>query len=91
MFMAHQLTPIGRWIEQRGNLRFGQVLSAHQACLPGVKSGRPADPGQGVDEVLRRMLKMQQTAALVPPSSCGAGLRDPAPPRSRFVRLCYKN
>src|SRR5262249_22718840 len=48
--VAHQLTPIGRWIEQRGDLGFGQLLSAHQPCLPGVKTGRPADPGRGVDE-----------------------------------------
>jgi hypothetical protein len=48
--VAHQLTPIGRWIEQRGDLGFGQVLSAHQPCLPGDKTGRPADPGRGVDE-----------------------------------------
>jgi hypothetical protein len=48
--VAHQLSPIGRWIEQRSDLGFGQLLSAHQPCLPDVKIGRPADPGQGVDE-----------------------------------------
>jgi len=33
--VAHQITPIGRWIEQRGDLGFGQLLSAHQPYLPG--------------------------------------------------------
>jgi hypothetical protein len=48
--VAHQLTPIGRWIEQCGDLGFGQLLSAHQPCLPDIKTGRPPDPGQGVDK-----------------------------------------
>jgi hypothetical protein len=33
--MPHQLTRIRSWIEQRGDLGFGQLLSAHQPCLPG--------------------------------------------------------
>jgi hypothetical protein len=40
---------IRRRIEQRGDLGFGQLLSSHHSCLPGVV-GRPADPGQGVDQ-----------------------------------------
>src|SRR6478609_9075281 len=47
--VAHQLTPIGRWIEQRGDLGFGQLLSAHRSYPLHVKTGRPADPGPGVD------------------------------------------
>jgi hypothetical protein len=69
MFMAHQLTPIGRWIEQRGDLGFGQLLSAHQPYLPEFKTGRPADPAQGVDDVLRRRPKMRQTVAFMAPPS----------------------
>ena len=48
--VTHQLTPIGRWIEQRGDLGFGQLLSAHHSFPLHVETGRPADPGQGVDE-----------------------------------------
>jgi hypothetical protein len=38
-------------IEQRGDLRFGQLLSSHHSCLPGIPvTGRPADPGEEVDQ-----------------------------------------
>src|SRR6202035_3119738 len=37
-------------IEQRGDLGFGQLLSSHHSCLPGIpEAGRPADPGEEVD------------------------------------------
>jgi hypothetical protein len=96
--VAHQLSPIGRWIEQRGDLGFGQLLSAHQLCLPGRI--RPADQPIRAREsmsVLRRMSKIGHTVILVAPPSSGAGhavladFRGPAPERSQFVRLCYKN
>jgi hypothetical protein len=48
--VTHQLTPIGRWIEQRGDLGFGQLLSAHHSYPLHVETGRPADPRQEVDE-----------------------------------------
>src|SRR4029077_5569830 len=38
-------------IEQRGDLGFGQLLSSHHSCLPGIpEDGRPADPGEEVDQ-----------------------------------------
>lgn len=86
--VAHQLTPIGRWIAQRGDLGFGQLLS---------RSARPADPGQGVSmSVLHRMPNVQQTAALVrrrraePDTLSLADFPRPAPHRSQFVSLSTK-
>ena len=49
--MAYQLTLIRGRIEQRGDLGFGQLLSSHHSCLPGIpEAGRPADPGEEVDQ-----------------------------------------
>jgi len=49
--VAYQLTLIRRRIEQRGDLGFGQLLSSHHSCLPGIpEAGRPADPGEEVDQ-----------------------------------------
>ena len=92
--VAHQLTPIGRWIEQRGDLGLGQLLSAHQPCLPGGLD--PADPGQGVDERAAPGAKDAQNrglhgAAVDAELLSLADFHGPAPERSQFVRLCYKN
>jgi hypothetical protein len=49
--VAYQPTLIRGRIEQRGDLGFGQLLSSHPSCLPGIpKAGRPADPGEEVDQ-----------------------------------------
>ena len=49
--MAYQLTLIRGRIEQRGDLGFGQLLSSHHSCLPGIpEAGRPTDPGEEVDQ-----------------------------------------
>jgi hypothetical protein len=52
--VAYQLTLIRGRIEQRGDLGLGQLLSSHHSYLPGVpgvpKAGRPADPGEAVDQ-----------------------------------------
>jgi hypothetical protein len=65
---------------------------------PEVKTGRPADPGQGVDEraapeakdAANRGLHGAAVDAELDTLSL-ADFRGPAPARSRFVRLCYKN
>jgi hypothetical protein len=49
--VAYHLTLIRGRIEQRGDLGFGQLLSSHHSCLPGIpEAGRPADPGEEVDQ-----------------------------------------
>src|SRR5438270_11199072 len=49
--VAYQLTLIRGRIEQRGDLGFGQLLSSHHSCFPGIpEAGRPADPGEEVDQ-----------------------------------------
>jgi hypothetical protein len=49
--VAYQLTLIRGRIEQRGDLGFGQLLSSHHSCLPRIpEAGRPADPGEEVDQ-----------------------------------------
>src|SRR6266446_7096217 len=66
--MAYQLTLIRGRIEQRGDLGFGQLLSSHHSCLPGIL--RPADqPIQARKSirVLRLRPKMRQTTALLAP------------------------
>ena len=66
--MAYQLTLIRRRIEQRGDLGFGQLLSSHHSCLPGIL--RPADqPIQARKSirVVRLRPKVRQTAALLVP------------------------
>jgi hypothetical protein len=53
-------------IEQRGDLGFAQLLSSH-SCLPDPEAGRPADPGQEVDQGAVIGPKVRQTAALMAP------------------------
>jgi len=49
--VAYQLTLIRGRIEQRGDLGFGQLLSSRHSCLSGIpEAGRPADPGEEVDQ-----------------------------------------
>ena len=87
--MAHQLTPIGRWIEQRGDLGFAQLLSAHQPCLSGGLD--PADRGQGVDERAAPGAKDAANrgvhGAAVDAELSLADFHGPAPVRSQFVPL----
>jgi hypothetical protein len=46
-----RMPQIRRRIEQRGDLGFGQLLSSRHSCLPGIpEAGRPADPGEEVDQ-----------------------------------------
>jgi hypothetical protein len=82
------------------------LLSAHYSYPLHVETGRPADPGQGVDERAALVPKVRQTAALVAPPSkrriiapsfsasiAGDGRLDgggPKPQRSRYVCLRYK-
>jgi hypothetical protein len=66
--VAYQLTLIRGRIEQRGDLSFGQLLSPHHSCLPGVpKAGRPADPGEEVDQGGTLEAEARQTAPLLVP------------------------
>jgi hypothetical protein len=63
--VAYQLTLIRGRIEQRGDLDFGQLLSSHHWCLPGIL--KPADqpiPGQGVDRMLRLRPKVRPATVL---------------------------
>src|SRR2546421_2413275 len=65
---------------------------------PEVKTRRPADPGQGVDEhvapeakdAANRGLHGAAVDAELDTLSL-ADFRGPTPARSQFVRLCYKN
>jgi hypothetical protein len=51
MCSAYQLTLTRARIEQRNYLGFGELLSSHHSCLPGIpEAGRPADPGEEVDQ-----------------------------------------
>jgi hypothetical protein len=85
--VAHQLTPIGRWIEQRSDLVFGQLLSAHHSYPLHVETGRPADPGPGVYE----RAEAAANRGLAGAAASASITHSPAPKRSRYVRLCYKN
>jgi hypothetical protein len=66
--VAYELTLIRGRIEQRGDLGFGQLLSSHHSCLPGIL--RPADQpirARGSIRVLRLRPKVRQTTALLAP------------------------
>jgi len=65
--VAYQLTLIRGRIEQRGDLGFAQLLSSNHHAFPDPETGRPADPGQEVDQGLRFAPKERQTAALMAP------------------------
>jgi hypothetical protein len=66
--VAYQLTLIRGRIEQRSDLSFGQLLSSHHSCLPGTpEAGRPADPGEEVDQGGMLEPKARQTAPLLVP------------------------
>src|SRR5215472_14755677 len=65
---------------------------------PEVKTGRPADPAQGVDERAAPQAKDAANRGLHRAAVDAelntlplADFRGPAPARSQFVRLCYKN
>jgi hypothetical protein len=48
--VPNQLALVGGGIEQLRDLRFAQSLPSRHSCLLKRASGRPSDPGQGVDE-----------------------------------------
>src|SRR5271166_3822985 len=74
--VAHELSLVDRWIEQRHDLVFAQLLPSRHSCLLDLAAGRPADPGQGVD----------QSAALDAERAAHRGLRGAAFERRRHCR-----
>jgi hypothetical protein len=103
--VAYQLTLIHGRIEQRGDLGFGQLLSSHHSCLPGVlrSADQPIQDRESI-RVLRLRPKVRQTAALPAPAVSGASGQPrnhdrfrPSQGRARcrlsswFVRLCVKS
>src|SRR6266850_8040908 len=97
--VAYQLTLIRGRIEQRGDLGFGQLLSWHHLCLPGIpEAGRPADPGEEVDQ--GGALEAEGAADRGPAGAAVSGapsdrprktVTDSARLSSWFVRLCVKS
>jgi hypothetical protein len=58
--VAYQLTLIRGRIEQRGDLGFGQLLSSHHSCLPGIL--RPIDQPIRNRESIRTALEAEGAA-----------------------------
>jgi hypothetical protein len=93
--VAHQLTRIGRWIEQRGDLGFGQLRSGASTVSP--RTLRPADQPIRAGEsmsVLHRMPHMPHPWSRrrrAKPDTLSCDFPGPTPERSQFVRLCQKN
>ena len=63
--MAYQLTLIRGRIEQRGDLSFGQLLSSHHSCLPGIPEADQLIQARKSIRVVRVRPKARQTAPLL--------------------------